>query len=444
MRLGVFPLDVGHHIAAWRHPDVPADGGTNLDYFVEVARIAERGKLHMVFLGDQMAPQYPEDERIGRTSRILRAEPMIVLAALAAVTERIGLVATISTSYFEPYHVARKLATLDHVSRGRAGWNVVTSWNEMEAKNFNRGQILEHGLRYRRAAEFVDGVMQLWDSWDDDAFLRDKASGQFFDPAKLHVAEFQGQYFSTRGPLNLPRPPQGHPVIVQAGASDDGRNFASQFSEVIFSAQPTLADAQAFYADMKERAARHGRAPESLLIMPGVMPFIGRTEDEARAKLQRLQDLIDPKIGWVVLSRHIGGLDLSTFPLDGPVPDVPLTQGNQSRQRLLLDMARRDGLTLRQLYERVVGTRGHFVVVGTAEQVADQLEGWIDGEAADGFNIMPPWLPGGLRDFVDEVVPVLQRRGRFRTRYEGRTLRENLGLARPASRHADRREAQWI
>ncbi|MEC5386426.1 LLM class flavin-dependent oxidoreductase [Uliginosibacterium sp. H3] len=444
MKLGVFPLDVGHHIAAWRHPDVPPGGATDLSYFRHLAQVAERGKLDMIFFGDQMAAQYPDDESIGRTSRVLRPEPIALLSALAAVTERIGLVATVSTSYFEPYHVARKFSTLDHFSNGRAGWNIVTSWNDKEALNFNRGELLEHGLRYRRALEFVDVTTRLWDSWEDDAFLHDKDSGRFFDPEKLHVSNFKGEYFSARGPLNLPRSPQGYPVLVQAGSSDDGRDFAAKTAEVIFTAQPDLTQAKAFYADIKAQVEAAGRSPNHVKVMPGLMPIVGRSEAEAQEKFQRLQDLIDPQIGWVVLSRHLGGVDLSAYPLDGPVPELPLTQGNQSRQRLLLDMARRDGLTLRQLYERVVGSRGHWIVAGTAEQIADQMESWLREGGADGFNLMPPWLPGNLEEFVDHVIPVLQRRGLFRTEYEGRTLRDNLGLPKPTNRFKDGRKNIWI
>lgn len=444
IKLGVFPLGIGHHIAAWRHPDVPAGATLDFSFYRHLAQTAERGKIDMIFFGDMMAAQYPEDETLGRTARVLRPDPMVLLSALSAVTENIGLIATVSTSYYEPFHVARKFATLDHLSGGRAGWNVVTSWNEMEARNFNRETVLDHGLRYERAHEFIDVARKLWDSWEDDAFVHDKQTGAFFDPGKLHVTNHKGRFFSARGPLNVARPPQGYPVIVQAGSSDDGKAFAAKHAEVIFTAQPGLAQARAFYADIKSRAREAGRAPEAIKVMPGIMPVVGESKAQAEAQFAEIQNLIDPKIGWVVLSRHLGGTDLSKYPLDGPVPDLPRTQGNQSRQKLLLDLARAEGLTLRQLYERVVGTRGHWIVKGTAREIVDELEEWISGEAADGFNVMPPWLPGGLEDFVESVVPELQRRGLFRREYEGRTLRENLGLPRPENSFATKEEPAWI
>lgn len=435
IRLGAFPLDVGHHIAAWRHPDVPPAGGMSLDFYRGLAQTAERGLLDMVFFGDQMAAQYPEDETVGRTSRVTRLEPTTLLAALAASTTHLGLVGTVSTSYFEPFHVARKFATLDQLSGGRSGWNVVTSFNDKEALNFNRGQIDAHAERYRRALEFVDVTKKLWDSWDDDAFVRDQASGLFFEPAKLHVLNHQGEHFASRGPLNIPRSPQGRPVIVQAGSSDEGRDFSAREAEVIFTAQPSFDAARSFYADVKGRAEGFGRAPDSIKIMPGVMSFIGRTEEEAREKFEKLQSLIDPQVGWIVVKRHLG-IDISQLPQDEPFPELQLTPDFPSRQKLLIDMAQRERLTVRQFYQKVVGARGHFLAIGTASQVADEFEHWVDHGAADGFNLMLPWLPTALNDVVDLLVPELQRRGRFRREYAGRTLRENLGLARPASSYA--------
>ncbi|CAN5410107.1 LLM class flavin-dependent oxidoreductase [soil metagenome] len=433
IKLGLFPQDVGHHIASWRHPDAPPMGLTSIDFYRSMAQTAERAKLDMVFFGDQMAGQYPEDETMGRTSRMLRMEPTTVLAALSAVTTHIGLIATVSTSYFEPYHVARKFATLDQISGGRSGWNVVTSFNEYEAKNFNRGEVLAPAVRYQKAHEFLEATNALWDSWDDDAFIVDKAGGQFFELDRLHVANHRGDYFSTRGPLNVPRSPQGRPVVVQAGSSDEGRDFASRFSEVVFTAQPNLQASQAFYADVKARAVAHGRSPDDLKIMPGVMPIIGSSLQEAQDKFQELQALIDPKVGWMLLTRHLNGLDLSAYPLDALVEDLPLQEVVHTRQRLLLDMARRDHMTVRKLYERATGSRGHSLLLGTAEQIADQLEEWFVERGADGFNVMPPLMPSCVVDFVTQVVPLLQRRGLFRTEYAGRTLRENLGLSYPAN-----------
>jgi alkanesulfonate monooxygenase len=433
-RLGAFLQNTGHHIASWRHPEAQADAGENFAHYRQIAQAAERAKFDMVFLADGVAVRRAGDaESLSRDGKIVHFEPLTLLSALAAVTEHIGLVATASTTYNEPYHIARKFASLDYLSNGRAGWNVVTSASEAEAKNFNRDHHMEHGLRYERAREFLQVVTGLWDSWDDDAFIRDKASGISFKPENLHVLDHKGKHFAVRGPLNVARPPQGYPVIVQAGASDDGRDFASATAEVIFTAQQTLEEAQAFYKDLKGRLAAYGRSPDQLKIMPGVFPVIGRTEAEAKEKYDQLQDLIHPQVGLALLSGLVGGVDLSAYPLDGPLPELPETNGNKSRLQLVRDLAAREHLTIRQVYQAVAGARGHWTIWGTPEQIADRLESWFVNDAADGFNIMPPYLPGGLDDFVEHVIPVLQSRGRFRTAYEGRTLRENLGLARPAN-----------
>lgn len=434
IHLGAFPLDVGHHIAAWRHPDVPADGGSSLAFYRDLARTAERGKLDMIFFGDQMAAQYPDDETVGRTSRVTRLEPTTLLAALAAATTHLGLVGTVSTSYFEPFHVARKFATLDQLSGGRSGWNVVTSFNDREAQNFNQQQVQGHSQRYRRAHEFVNVVQALWDSWEGDAFTRDKASGLFFDPEKLHVLNHQGEHFSVRGPLNIPRSPQGQPVIVQAGSSGDGRTFAATRAEIVFTAQPNEEAARSFYSDVKDQASNAGRNPAHVKIMPGVMTFIGDSESEAQEKYEQLQSLIDPAVGWIVLKRHLG-IDVSHLDPDSLFPNLTLTPDFPSRQKLLIDMALRERLTVRQFYQKVVGARGHSLAVGTASQIADQMQAWVDGHAADGFNLMLPWLPTALNDVVDKLVPELRRRGRFRHDYQGTTLRSHLGIPPPANRH---------
>ncbi|MGI4812737.1 MAG: LLM class flavin-dependent oxidoreductase [Janthinobacterium lividum] len=436
IKLGVFSQDVGHQIAAWRHPEVPASGGMDFNFHRRFAQTAERGKLDMIFFGDQMASMYPEDEQVGGTSRVLRLEPTALISALSAVTEHLGLVATVSMSYFEPFHIARKFATIDQLSGGRAGWNMVTSFEPREALNFNVGEVRPPELRYHRAHEFADVVKKLWDSWDADAFPRDKASGRFFDPEKLHILQHKGEFFSSRGPLNIPRSPQGHPVLVQAGSSDPGREFASAHAEIIFTAQSHLADAQAFYQDVKGRAAAVGRAAHQLKVMPGVMTFIGRTHEEAQEKHDRLQSLISPEVGWIVIKKHLG-VDISGLPLDEPLPStLTVSTGHVSRQQFLIDVARRDRLTVRQFYQRYVGSRGHHVVIGTASQVADLFETWVDKQAADGFNLMVPWAPGGLDDIVDLLVPELQRRGRFRREYSGNTLRDNLELPYPVSSYA--------
>jgi FMN-dependent oxidoreductase (nitrilotriacetate monooxygenase family) len=436
MKLGAFLMQTGHHIASWRLPEVPADDGQNFKRFAELAKAAEAAKFDTVFFADSVGVRNEDDTSLHRTARSDHFEPITLLSALSAVTERIGLIATVSTSFNEPFNVARKFASLDHLSGGRAGWNLVTSSGNGEAHNFNRSEHLDHSLRYERAGEFYDVVTGLWDSWDDDAFLRDKASGIYHDPAKLHVLDYQGKHFQVRGPLNVARPPQGWPVVVQAGASEAGKELAARTAEVIFVAHQTFGEARDFYRDIKGRLARYGRQPDDLKVMPGIFPVVGRTLAEAEEKFGRLQDLIHPEVGLALLGGMIGGADLSGYPIDGPVPELPETNGGKSRQRLLLDLARRDNLTIRDLYLRIAGARGHQQIVGSVTQVADQLQQWFEEEGADGFNIMSPWLPGGLEDFIALVLPELRRRGLFRTEYEGRTLREHLGLKRPTSRYA--------
>ncbi|WGD28310.1 LLM class flavin-dependent oxidoreductase [Ancylobacter sp. WKF20] len=432
MKLNAFLHPTGHHIAAWRHPQATADAGVNFDHYVELARTAERGTFDAVFLADSAAVR---DQNIDSASRVARYvvhfEPLTLLSGIAAVTRHIGLIATATTTYNEPIHIARKFASLDHISKGRAGWNLVTSSGEVEAFNFSRDQHLAHADRYDRAREFAQVVTGLWDSWEDDAFVRDKASGHYFDPAKLHVLNHKGPHFAVRGPLNVARSPQGRPVLVQAGSSEAGKELAAATAEVIFTAAQTLDEARAFYADVKGRLARHGRAPDTLKILPGVSPIVGRTAEEADEKFAILQELIHPAVGLSLLSQMLGGVDLSGYPLDGPLPDLPESNAAKSRQKLLVDLARRENFSIRQLYQWIAGARGHWTIRGSAHDIADQLETWFVNEAADGFNVMPPYLPGGLDDFVDLVVPELRRRKLFREHYEGRTLRENLGLPYP-------------
>ncbi|SAL69819.1 monooxygenase [Caballeronia terrestris] len=444
MHLGAFLMETGHHIAAWRHPDAEADGGLNFPHYARLAQIAEQAKFDAIFFADGVSVRDNHLPSLSRTARADHFEPLTLLSALSVVTRNIGLVATVSTTFNEPYNLARKFASLDHLSGGRSGWNLVTSSTESEAQNFNFEQHPDHAVRYERAREFYDVVAGLWDSWEDDAFLRDKESGVYFDPAKLHVLNHRGKHFKVRGPLNVARSPQGWPVVVQAGASEAGKELAAQTAEVVFVAHQTLDEAQAFYRDVKGRLARYGRQPDHLKIMPGIFPVIGRTEAEAREKFEALQDLIHPTVGLSLLSNMSGGVDLSQYPVDGPLPDLPETNGGKSRQRLLFDLAKRENLTIRDLYLRIAGARGHQQVVGTPESIADQLQQWFEEGAADGFNIMSPWLPGGLVEFADLVVPELQRRGLFRTEYEGSTLRANLGLPRPANRYALEAQAHKV
>jgi FMN-dependent oxidoreductase (nitrilotriacetate monooxygenase family) len=431
LHLNAFLMGTGHHEAAWRHPDSRPENALSARHYVEFAQIAERGKLDSIFFADGLA--------VGRNVRYNSQnalEPITLLAAIAVLTERIGLIATASTTYYEPYQLARKFASLDHISNGRAGWNIVTSAGEDEALNFNLDSRPAHAFRYDRATEFVDVVQQLWDSWADDAQVLDKEAGIFTDSDKIRTIDHVGQHFQVRGPLNVPRPVQGHPLLVQAGSSEAGKEYAARFAEAVFTAQQTLAEAQAFYADLKGRLSRYGRSPNDLLVLPGLCAVIGSTESEARSKEAELNALINPDYGVEQLSRMVEH-DLSRYPLDGPLPRLPgedAINGGKSRFTLVTDLARRENLTIRQLLGRLAGGRGHRVVAGTPEQIADQIELWFTSDAADGFNVMPPSLPGGLTDFVEQVVPELQRRGLFRTEYSGSTLRDHYGLARPTNR----------
>jgi len=436
MKLGAFFHPTGHHIASWRHPDAYAPAHVDFAHYKQLAQTAERGKFDLLFLADSPAMRNWPPERQSRVATYIAGfEPITLLSALAAVTEHIGLVATATTTYNEPLHIARKFASLDHISGGRAGWNLVTSTNPKEALNFGKETHLAHDDRYDRATEFAQVVQGLWDSWDEDAFVRDKTSGRYFERERLHVLDHKGEHFSVRGPLNVPRPPQGHPVIVQAGSSDVGKELGARIAEVIFTAHQTLDSAKKFYDDLKGRLAKYGRHPDDVKIMPGVSPFIGRTQAEADEKFEALQSLVHPEIGLALLGELLGNFDLTPYPLDGPLPEIPQSDSSQHVFKMFTDMAKNENLTIRQLYQRIV-LRGHWIVRGTAETVTDQLEDWFKNGGCDGYNVMPPYLPGGLDDFVDQVIPALQRRGLFRREYEGKTLRDNLGLRRPQSRYA--------
>ena len=417
MSLCAFLLRHGHHVAAWRHPQTDL-ASPPFAVYRELVQKAERAALDAVFFADSVA-------LTGTPS----LEPITLLSALAAVTERIGLIATATTTYNEPYHVARLFASLDSISNGRAGWNLVTSDNAAEAANFGRDRHVEHGERYARAREFHAVVDGLWNSWGEGAFVNDKAAGRLLDPAHVRTLNHRGAHFGVAGPLNVPPSPQGRPIVVQAGSSEPGRELAAATADVVFTAQPSLASAQAFYRDMKGRVERNGRAPDSLRITPGIFAVVGRSEGEAQDKFGTLQALIEPKAGLALLGRMIGNFDLSGYPLDGRLPKLPETaDGQRSRQQLLTQLAQGENLTIRQLYERIAGGRGHLTVVGTAAQVADQMQLWFESEAADGFNLMPPTLPGGLDDLLELVVPELQQRGLFRKAYDSSTLRGHLKL----------------
>jgi FMN-dependent oxidoreductase (nitrilotriacetate monooxygenase family) len=437
LSLGAFLMFTGHHVAAWRLPS--ASESTTLEDFIAFTKIAEAAKFDAVFLADGVAARLDDYGAASHKAHngTYPFEPITLLSALAGHTSRIGLIATASTSFSDPYNLARQFASLDHLSRGRAGWNLVTTGDTGSARNFGYDEPITHADRYDRAEEFADVVTGLWDTVDDDAFTRDRASGEYFDPAKIHSLDHRGKHFKVRGPLNIARSPQGHPVVVQAGSSEPGKELAARTAEAIFTAQQTLEDAVGFYADVKGRMAKYGRSPDDLKIMPGVFPVVGRTESEAQEKFEALQSLIDPVVGLGLLANHSGGFDFSRYPLDGPVPDLPETDGGKSRRALLIALAKRENLTIRQLYLRIAGARGHWQLVGTPEHIADQLEERFVHYGADGFNLMPPTLPGGLVDFIELVVPELRRRGLFRHEYEGTTLREHLGLKRPAGRFAD-------
>jgi FMN-dependent oxidoreductase (nitrilotriacetate monooxygenase family) len=423
--LNAFLMGVGHHEAAWRHPRTNARAVLDARHFQNLGRIAERGKLDSVFFADGLAV----GPRIARNTQAV-FEPITLLTAIATATERIGLIATASTSYNEPYTLARAFASLDHISGGRAGWNIVTSAGADEAANFGLDGIPEHRLRYERAQEFLDVALKLWDSWEPGSVVLDAKAGLFADPAKVHPIDHVGERFRVRGPLNSPRSPQGRPLLVQAGSSESGKEFAAKHAEAVFTAQRTLGEGQAFYTDLKRRLPKYGRARDDLKVLPGIVPFIGSTGAEAHALEQEFTDLISPDYALRQLSTMVG-VDLTEHALDAPLPPLPAEheiQGNKSRYQLVKDLAERERLTVRQLIARLGGGRGHRTLAGTPEQVADNLQQWFEAGAADGFNIMPPYLPGGLEDFVDHVVPLLQQRGLFRAEYEGRTLREHYGL----------------
>ena len=443
MRLGLSIRGHGYHPAAWRHPDVPADGTLRVEHYVRSAQIAERGKIDMVFFADGAGIRQGDNPRgsLSRTGRdMVELEPMTLLPALAMVTSHVGLVTTASTTYNEPYNLARRFATLDLISQGRAGWNVVASWSEHEAQNFGLETTLDYDTRYARSAEFVEVVKGLWDSWEDGALLFDKVTGQYFDEARMHVLNHQGRFFKVRGPLNVAGMPQGHPVIVQAGASEQGRELGAATAEVIYAIHGSLERARGYYDDVKRRMAKYGREPDDLKIMPAFCPVVGRTRAEAQAKYDELQALIDPLAGLGSLYSAFG--DLSGYPLDAPVPDDPLgSQEHRSMSIQLVEQVRREKPTIRELYLRT-GITGS-ARIGTPADIADVMQEWFEAGACDGFNITPATLPGGGEDFVALVVPELQRRGLFRIEYERRTLRENLGLRPAINRYSrDRRAAE--
>lgn len=433
MKLGLFVQGGGHHVAAWRHPSTPFGASVDFKHYANIARIAEAARFDMMFMADTIGTFGPDDLEVWRRGNAAsRPEPVTMLSALSAITTHLGFVATFSTTFIEPFYVARMYASLDYISGGRAGWNLVTSAAPSEPHNFGAARHVPAQVRYARAAEFAKVVLGLWETWDDDAFVEDRESGIFFDKEKMHYLNHQGAFFNVRGPLTVRRSPQGRPVLVQAGQSEAGRELAAETAEVIFTVQQDIEAARAFRSDIHARARKFHRDSADIKVMPGVVPFVAKTRAEAQAKFDQLQARIHPELGLRVVSDMVG-LDLSGYDPDSPMPDAPPNGMQEGRQRVVLDMARKEGLSIRQMYERAVGARGHRIVIGTPQDIADNLEEWVKTGAADGFNIMPPMFPASLVDFAEMVIPELQRRGLFRKEYEGTTLRENLGLPFPVN-----------
>ena len=432
LKLGAFMRPVSLHTGAWRYPGALPDANFNFPALKRFIRKLEEGKFDAFFMADHLAVLNMPIAALKRSQTVTSFEPFTLLSALSQATDRIGLIATASTTYDAPYHIARRFASLDHISGGRAGWNVVTTSNPDAALNFGLEEDMAHDERYDRAREFFDVVTGLWDSFADDAFFRDVETGIFFDPERMHALAHKGRYLSVRGPLNIARPVQGWPVIVQAGASEAGRRLAAETAEVVFAAPGTLEAGKAFYADLKGRMRAIGRDPDSLKILPGAFVVVGDTVEAARAKLDRLNSLVHYDSGIGSLNAMVG-YDLSGFDPDGPLPEIPETNASHSARQRVISMAEREGLTIRQLAVRAGGYAG-LSFVGTPQTIADEMERWLVEEGSDGFNIVFPYVPEGIDDVVDKLIPELQRRGLFRTEYEGETLRENLGLTRPANR----------
>jgi FMN-dependent oxidoreductase (nitrilotriacetate monooxygenase family) len=423
MHLGLFILGTGSHVAGWRYPGA-VDSFQDFPAIREIGRTAERGKFDMIFMGDNL---YADPG--AHPSYTLRLEPMTMLAALATSTSHVGLGATVSTTYSDPFSVARVFASLDHISNGRAAWNAVTTANPATAANFGTVHP-DHARRYEMAGEFLDVVKGLWDGWADDAIVADRNSGVYIDPAKLRSIDHQGAFFKVKGPVNIGRCPQGHPVVLQAGGSDAGQALAARTADVVFSVVQDMDESRAGYASLKKRLPSYGRSVDDVTVLPGVMPIVGRTDKEAFEKLNTLQSFISESNAIAILSDRFGQ-DMSAYDLDGPIPDIALPDSYHSFATVMLAKARRENMTLRDIYNLTAAARGHWVLCGSAESIADTLQQWFDNYAADGFNVMPPYFHEGFEDFVDLVVPILQDRGLYRKDYEGTTLRDHLGLKRP-------------
>ena len=436
MKLSLFLTgDGNYHMAGWRLPGSTSDGGQNIQRWVEAAQAIERAKLHMLFIADAASPPGTEDlETQSLTARIDRMDPIPILSAVSMVTKHLGLAATMTTTYLHPYNLARTMASLDHISGGRAAWNIVTGSNKDDALQFNRDAHPPHAERYERAEEFVDVVRGIWDSYDDDAFPRDKESGRYLRPEKVRFLNHKGKHFQVRGPSAVPRSPQGHPVLIQAGSSEPGMNLSARVADIVFTSQSSLAGAKSFYDNVKGRCERYGRSPDDMLVLPGAQLFMADTESEAKEKFDKLNSLIPLRVAMQRFSANLGGVDLSKFDLDAPLPDIKGNAARVSAVESYVAISQREGLTLRQMAMRSAAGKHHWSIIGSVQQVADQLEDYFVNGGADGFNILPSDVPGAINGLVDKLVPELQRRGLFRTEYQGSTLRDNLGLARPADK----------
>jgi FMN-dependent oxidoreductase (nitrilotriacetate monooxygenase family) len=435
-------LGLGGHLGGWRHRDAWSDNVMNLDHAIETARTAERGLFDLLFLADGNAVRQMDKPALfaanSPSDRPAVFEPITLMTAVAQYTKHIGLLSTATTTYDEPYSLSRRYASLDHLSQGRACWNIVTTSYPDDSLNFSRTEHVAKDERYERANEFVEICKGLWDSWSEDAFVQNKATGQFLDPTRVHTLNHKGKHFQVKGPLNVARMPQGYPVLFTAGQSEDGRELAAKHADCIFAVTNTIDSGKKFFADIKGRLAKYGRTPESMRIIPGCAVYVGRTASEADELYDELQSLIAPELGVPYLSK-LCETDMTKYPLDGPMPDLG-TQvlGIASFRNTIVDMAKRDKLTVRQTYERILPSMGHVTMKGSVKQVCDQIEAWYTEKACDGFNINTPVMPRSLNDFVELVIPELQRRGLFRKAYEGRTLRERMGLPMPVNPHFGR------
>ncbi|PTE80169.1 nitrilotriacetate monooxygenase [Staphylococcus equorum] len=425
MKLGLFLAGYGHHVASWRHPESIEKGPMDIEHLIKVAKKAEQGKFDLLFLADSLFVSETSHPNV-----LSRFEPLTLLTVLARETKEIGLASTASTTYEQPFHLARIFSSLDHISHGRAAWNIVTSSINNTAENFNGTRHMEHELRYERAAEFVEVTNKLWKSWEKDTFSRNKENGEFIDVRKLHTINHEGKHFKVKGPLNIERSPQVRPLLIQAGSSPTGTDLASKVADIVFTAQSDKKDAKDFYEKLQDKVIANDRQSGQVAIMPGLFPVLGNTEDQALDSYQTLQDMILPEIGLKILAPYVGEIDLNTYNLSTPFADIEFDSGNgvQSRLKVILKEAKEKNLTLEQVMKQVAGSRGHHIVIGTPETVADKMQDWFENNAADGFNIMPPLLPTQFDLFVEKVIPILQDRGLVQTEYARGTLREKFGL----------------